>query len=98
LKFIGGEFNKGCKSQCVRTKVEIPMETEDNILVLSTKGKASEIIDSPEFRAVVDEVRKGERPPLVNLTPYLPGGKVESGGENEKWATTMSVKSFLLSS
>ena len=45
LRFIGGEFNQGCKLQCVRTKMEVPMETEDNILVLGTKGKASEIID-----------------------------------------------------
>ena len=84
LSFMGGEFNKGCKLQCVRTKMEVPMDTEDNILVLGTKGKASEIIDSPEFRAVVDEVRKGERSPLVNLTPFLPGGKDEDGGENGK--------------
>ena len=37
LRFIGGEFNKGCKLQCVRTKMEIPMDTEDNNLVLGTK-------------------------------------------------------------
>jgi hypothetical protein len=67
LRFIGGEFNQGCKLQCVGTKMEV------HILVLGTKGKASEIIDSPEFRAVVDEVRKEERPPLVNLAPHLPG-------------------------
>ena len=69
LRFIGGKYNKGCKLQCVRTNIEVPMATEDNILVVETKGKASEIIDSPGFRLVVDEVRKGERSPLVDLTP-----------------------------
>jgi hypothetical protein len=95
LRFMGGELNKGRKLQCVRTKMEIPMETGGNILVLGTKGKASEIIDPPEFRAAVDEVRKGERPPLVNAAPHLPGGKHENGGDNGKWAATTSVKALL---
>ena len=75
------------------------MDTEDNVLVLGTKGKASEILDSPEFRSVVDEIRKGERSPLVNLTPFLPGFE-GSRNENESevgntWASTMSSRSFL---
>ena len=99
LRFIGGEYNKGCKLQCVKTNVEVPMATEDNILVVETKGRASEIEDSPEFRSVVDEVRKGKRSPLVNLTPFLPGF-VKSKKENDmeggnEWASTMSSRSFL---
>ena len=99
LRFMGGEYNVGCKLQCVRTKVEVPMDTEENILVMETKGKASEIVDSPEFRNVVGEIRRGERSPLVDLRPFLPGGsgkqEDDEYDENKKWASTMSVRSFL---
>ena len=99
LRFVGGEFNRGCKLQCVRSKVEVPMATEDNILVLETVGKASEIVDSPEFRSVVEEVRKGKRSPLVDLTPFLPGSTASKGdidmSSGNVWASTMSTRSFL---
>ena len=47
------------------------MATKDNILVMESEGKAEEIVDSPEFRKMVDEVDRGMRSPLVNLQPYL---------------------------
>ena len=99
LRFVGGEYNKGCMLQCVRSKTEIPMNTEDNILVLATQGKASEIVDSPELRSAVNDVRKGKRSPLVDLRPYLPGQKLsnvenDSSGGNV-WASAMSTRSLL---
>ena len=97
LRFIGGKYNKGCKLQCVKTNVEVPMATEDNILVLETNKRASEVVDSPKFRAVVDEVRRGVRSPLVELTPFLPGEKrkVKEVNGNGRYAATMSPASFL---
>ena len=99
LRFVGGKYNKRCKLQCVRSRTEVPMNTEDNILVLTTQGKASEIVDSPEFRSVVSDIRKGRRSPLVDLRPFLPGqngyDEVEKSSGGNVWASTMSTRSLL---
>jgi len=95
LRVVNGEFNGPDHLQCVRTDKKVEMKTIDNILIMETSGKADEIIDSPEFRCVVDEVRNEERSPLVDLTPFLPEGRQdESRSQSQKWSK-MSPGSFL---
>ena len=91
LRFVGGGNVKKDILECVKSGKVVPMETAEDILVLETVGYANEVKDSPEFREVVDEVRRGVRSPLVNLEPFLP---VESGGLGEQ-PQRMSAKSFL---
>ena len=57
LRIIGGEFEQPDFLECVRTKKKVQMMTMDNIMCLKTKGDASEIVDSPEFRKVVEDIR-----------------------------------------
>ena len=92
LRIIGGEFEQPDFLECVRTKEKVQMMTMDNIMCLKTKGDASEIVDSPEFRKVVEDIRLEKRSPLVDLTPFLPGGKGEVGGEEK---ANMHARSFL---
>ena len=93
LRFVGGDYNNGDQLECVRSKKVIPMETDDNILVLETCGKASELVDSPKLRAIVQDVKLGKRSPLVDLTEHLKNNSNEKKG-NMKWAS-MSAGSFL---
>jgi len=77
VRVLAGEFDSDDVLECVRTKQKIKMKTKDNILILETEGKANEIVDSPEFRKIVDEVDRGMRSPLVNLQPHLKEGPKE---------------------
>ena len=52
----------------------ISTATKDGIMVLETKGDATDIQDSPAFRRLVDDVRSEKVSPLVDLRPYLKGG------------------------
>ena len=72
VRVVTGEFDKPDFLECVRTKKRVNLETVDNILVMETEGKASDIIDSPEFREVVQDIRMERRSPLVDLAPFLP--------------------------
>jgi hypothetical protein len=87
LRFVGGKYNQGDQLECVRTKKVVPMATDDQILVLETDGKASELVDSPSLRAVVNDVRMGKCSPLIDLTDHLDGtaGDQAKVG-NKKWA------------
>jgi hypothetical protein len=76
---VSGKFNDPDHLECIRTNKRVAMKTIDNILVMETKGMADEIVDSPAFRSVVDEVKKDTRSPLVDLTPFLPGHYHEKG-------------------
>ena len=67
VRVLAGEFDGQDVLECVRSKQVVNMSTKDNILIMETEGRANEIVDSPEFRKVVDEVDRGTRSPLVNL-------------------------------
>jgi len=59
LRVVSGKFDEPDHLECVRTNKKVAMKTIDNILVMETKGMADEIIDSPAFRSVVEEVKRG---------------------------------------
>ena len=73
LRVISGEFEEPDFVECIRSGKSIKMKTSEGILVMPTRGLASEIVDSPEFRKVVDDIRKEKRSPLVNLSRFLQG-------------------------
>ena len=77
VRVLAGKFDGDDVLECVRSKQQVKMATKDNILVMESEGKADEIVDSPEFRKMVDEVDRGMRSPLVNLQPYLKEGPKE---------------------
>ena len=93
VRVVSGKFNEPDVLECVRTGDRVNMITDENILVMETKGTAADIKDSPEFRKLVEEIKQEKRSPLVNLTPYLKGGG-DRQAENSKWAN-MSKSSFL---
>jgi hypothetical protein len=92
-RVVSGKFNEPDVLECVRTGEQVDMVTDDNILVMETKGTAADIEDSPEFRRLVEDIKLEKRSPLVNLTPCLKGGS-DGQAENSKWVN-MSKTSFL---
>ena len=92
LRIIGGKFKEPDVLECVRSNRKLDMATVDNIMCLDTKGEAREIVDSPAFRKVVDDIRLEKRSPLVNLSPYLPS---RDSRENAAKMTKMNGASFL---
>ena len=94
VRVLAGEFDGQDVLECVRSKQVVNMSTKDNILIMETEGRANEIVDSPEFRKVVDEVDRGTRSPLVNLQPYLKGG-VKDENDCAAEASKLSSCSFL---
>ena len=98
LTFVGGKFNEGCKLSCERSGKEMPMNTAENILVMETDKRASDLKESPELTKIIDEVRRGERSPLVDLTGHLKsdgGGKVVASRSVNESSMSMSRNSYL---
>ena len=68
IETTGGVYDEDGKAICARTNVVIPLPTKDNILVMSTPEKVNGLLpDSPDLRQFVEEIRTGERSPLVDL-------------------------------
>jgi len=99
LRVVSGKFDEPDHLECVRTNKKVAMKTIDNILVMETKGMADEIIDSPAFRSVVEEVRRDKISPLVDLTPFLPGhiqnGKRDMNEQIDQWPYFRSDSSLM---
>ena len=61
LRVVSGKFHEPDFMECVRSNLQVKMKTIDNILIMETEGKASEIVDSPQFRSVVEEIRNEKK-------------------------------------
>ena len=64
---VTGVFGQGGAIQCAQSGESVKLKTDNNILVLRTKGKACDIQLTPELRAVIKDVESCLRPPLIDL-------------------------------
>ena len=61
LRVVSGKFHEPDFMECVRSNLQVKMKTIDNILIMETEGKASEVVDSPQFRSVVEEIKNEKK-------------------------------------
>jgi hypothetical protein len=72
IRLIGGAFEEPDVIECVRTQVSFETKSEDNLMLVKTKGKASAIKPSKKFEAYLDKVKQGLLSPLFKLSSYDP--------------------------
>ena len=71
LRVLNGCFEEADYLECVRTGKKVPLSSEADLLVMATNGVAADIVDSPEFRSIVNEIAAGRHSPLLDLRPFL---------------------------
>lgn len=67
---IGGAFEEPDTIHCVRTHVSFETISEGNLMLVKTKGKASDLKPSKKFEAYLDKVKKGLVSPIFKLSSY----------------------------
>ena len=70
IKMIGGAFEEPDTIHCVRTHVSFETISEGNLMLVKTKGKASDLKPSKKFEAYLDKVKKGLVSPIFKLSSY----------------------------
>ncbi len=57
-------------NECVRTQISFETKSEGNLMLVKTKGKASDIKLSKKFEAYLDKVKQGLVSPIFKLSSY----------------------------
>ncbi len=70
IRLIGGAFEEPDVIECVRTQVSFETKSEGNLMLVKTKGKASDIKPSKKFEAYLDKVKQGLVSPIFKLSSY----------------------------
>jgi hypothetical protein len=70
VRYVGGKFDEDDVIECVRTGRKISTNDENGILSIKTYGSAHDLEECDELLQIVDDIRKGIRAPLVDVTPY----------------------------
>jgi hypothetical protein len=86
VRYIGGTFDESDKIECVRTNETIPTNVVDGILMIKTSGSAIDIAESEAFRSLVNDIKRGARSPIIEITPFLKGVYREAGESNLNFA------------
>ena len=88
IRMIGGVFEEPNIIECVRTKAVIMAREEHKIMVVRTKGKASELKRSIGFEGYLKKVAQGLTSPLFQLSWFDSSApEPEENGNNETVVT-----------
>ncbi len=68
IGLIGGAFKEPDVIECARTKVSFETTSQGKLMVVATKGKASDIKPSEMLHAYLDQVKTGHQSPLFQLS------------------------------
>jgi hypothetical protein len=86
VRYIGGKFDGQDYIECVRSDLQFPAEECDGILTKTTNGIAKDILESPEFKDLIEQIENGLSSPLVDIRPYLKGIYKTSEDGNGRYA------------
>ena len=68
IRMIGGVFKEPDIIECIRTKAKVTARNEHKIMVVRTKGRASELTRTVEFDEYLRRVAQGLTSPLLQLS------------------------------
>jgi hypothetical protein len=68
IRLIGGAFKEPDVIECVRTRFAFETSSQGKLMVVTTKGKASDIKPSEMFHSYLDQVKNGHQSPLFQLS------------------------------
>ncbi len=70
VRYVGGKFDDNDVIECVRTGHTISTIDENGILTIKTCGSALDLEACDELLQIVNDVKKGIKSPLVDVTPF----------------------------
>jgi hypothetical protein len=68
IRLIGGAFKEPDVIECVRTRFAFETSSHEKLVVVTTKGKASDINPSEMFHSYLDQVKKRHQSSLFQLS------------------------------
>jgi hypothetical protein len=94
LKIDGGVFEEDGLAVCVRTGVQVQLQTRNSILVLHTSPPCSTLTeDTSTLRSIIEQIRLGNRSPFVTIDEI----KAEMEQEVNKLTGTITINNMLVS-
>jgi hypothetical protein len=70
VRYVGGKFDDNDVIECVRTGRMISTNDDNGILSVKTYGTARDQEECDELLQIVDDIREGNRSPLIDVTPF----------------------------
>jgi hypothetical protein len=70
VRLVGGRFNDDDVIECVRTGLKISANDDNGILTIKTYGSAFDLEECDELLQIVEDIKKGLKSPLVDVTRF----------------------------
>ena len=97
IRMIGGAFKEPDIIECVRTKAQVTARNEHKIMVVRTKGKASDLKCSVEFDVYLRGVAQGKISPLFQVSWFDSSDPRPDEKRSAEMVATHPLRTFLCS-